>query len=316
MPHDTIRMLKCRAGERDYCLDVGHVLAIERGARLTPNSAETGPDGWIQQRNRRIPVYSLARKLGEVPGPNDLSTVLVIKHSRPWGLAVERVSRFQNPPSAAKTLPPAMNQPQAAFFRGVIVDDGALILFLSPEALGPDAAPPEVRQSPPAGPAHVLPQTPGRTGPGRMLLFSPPNRVPGDLLPSGGKELLFGISYSQVLEIVFGSECAPMPSAPRHIAGMTAWRKLPVTVVDAGVLFGFEPAPMPARSRLLIARSTEWRTPVAIPVGDVVQTVALPLPHRRCSLPFDCTNARGVFEIARGQVMLVPDIDAMAGPIG
>ena len=67
MRHEIIRALKCYAGGQVYCLDVEHVLAIERSGRFTPNSETDGPSGWILRMNRQIPVYGLAERLGTGP---------------------------------------------------------------------------------------------------------------------------------------------------------------------------------------------------------------------------------------------------------
>jgi chemotaxis signal transduction protein len=129
---------------------------------------------------------------------------------------------------------------------------------------------------------------------------------------------MFGLSYTQVVEIVSGIEHTQVPSAASHVLGLIAWRGRPVTVVDAGGLLGFEPLAVRPKGRLLITHSPLWQAPVAIPIGEEMQTRTLPLVHRSClpALPLDLSYARGVFEIGRNEVLIVPNLDAIACPPG
>jgi chemotaxis signal transduction protein len=317
MRHETVRILKLDAGGQAYCLDVEQVLAIERGARLMPNPDSVGPLGWIAGRDERIPVYSLAERLGGAPRSYSGGSVLIVNSpGRSWGLAVDRVSRFQGVPAPPSPVPPAMTDTRAAAVRGVIVDDNSLILYLSAAALHPDTAPaPPLPVEPPAPAVRRL-DAATRIGPGRLLLVSPPNRVPPGLLPTLRSRLLFGISYSQVAEIVSGIEPSPVPWAPPHVLGLIAWRNRPVTVVDVGALLGLEPVERQAAARLLIVHSPRWRTPIAIPAGRDIQSRPLPLSNRPCRLGLNLGHARGMFEIAADEFVVVPDADAIAGPRG
>jgi len=311
---ETVRTLKCYAGGQAYCLDAERVRAVERFARLTPNPAGDGPLGWIAERERRIPVYGLAERLGAGPRTGHAGSVLVIDGPTPWGLAVDRVSRLQDTAASPQPVPPAMGQARAAGLRGVVVDNGSVVIYLSPELLHPEAPPAPLTQfDPPPQPAPD-PDAPARLGPGRLLLFSPANPVPPNLLPHGRSRILFGLSYSQVAEIVVGIEDSPVPMAPSHVMGLIAWRGRPVTVVDAGVLFGLAPVKRRATDRLLIGRSPLWRSPIAIPVGGEIQSRALPLPHRPCRLPLDLSYARGAFELAADEFVVIPNVDVIAGP--
>ncbi|HXK04354.1 MAG TPA: chemotaxis protein CheW [Verrucomicrobiae bacterium] len=314
MRHETVRTLKCYAGGQAYCLDAGQVLAIERGARMTPNPAAGGPMGWIARRESRIPVYGLTERLGFGTRADRLGTVLVINSPKPWGLAVDRVSRLQDAAATPQPVPPSISPARAAGFSGVVVDNGSLAVYLSPDLLHPDAprVPPTEMEPPPQ--ATPDPSAPALTGPGRLLLFSPANPVPPGLLPGLRSRLLFGFSYSQVVEIVPGVEHSPVPMTPSHIIGLIAWRGRPVTVVDAGVLLGLTPVQRQATDRLLIARSPLWRTAIAIPVGGEIQSRMLPLPHRPCRLALDTGHSRGAFELTADEFVVIPDVDGIARP--
>ncbi len=313
MRHETIRALKCYAGGQAYCLDIDQVLAIERGSGMQPNPAPQGPSGWIERWGRRIPVYGLAERLGCGALRSDATAIVLLDRARPWGMAVERVARFEGPPSRLQPVPTAWNDAASAFLSGVVIEQGTLIPCLSPRHLHP-AAPrlPFTQLEPPAARLPVDRPSP-RKSPGRLLLFSLRNGSPS----SGQGDVLFGLSYTQVLEIVSGIEHIEMPAAPRHVLGLIAWRKRPVAVVDAGALFGLDPLTLRSGGRLLIARSSRWQTPVAIPMGGEFATRLLPLESRPCrrTPALDLTHARGVFEIDEDRVLIVPDVDALVRPI-
>jgi len=312
MPHETIHALKCFAGGQAYCLDIDQVLAIERSSRMRPNPAPAGPNGWIVRWGKRIPVYGLAERLGAGGRTKDAEAIVVIDRANPWGMAVQRVARFERRLSRPQPVPAALSHQSGGCLSGVVIEDGSLFPCLSPERLHPDAPPlPPAQPEPPAAPLrHDGPS--GWKGPGRLLLFSPRNPVRSP----GQDAFLFGVSYTQILEIVSGIPHIGLPAAPRHVLGMIAWRKRPVAVVDAGALFGLDPLALRAGGRLLIARSPRWQAPVAIPIGEDFHTRALPLPHRPCrrTLSLDLTHARGVFEIDGNHVLVVPDVDAIARP--
>ena len=297
MQHETIQFLKCSAAGQNYCLDHTHVLALERAARLTPNPNGRGPSGWIARWGRQIPVYPLAERLGTGPRTSEVGAILLLDRNKPWGLSVERVSRYDLP-SRPVPVPPTIDDRGAAWFRSVVVDDGKPVFELAPDRLRPDAPPLPV---PPIEPANLLRRA-GK-GPGRLLVFTPPN-------PAESR-ILFGLSYTQVVEIVSGLETVAVPSSPPHVLGLIAWRGQPVPVVDTGLLLGLEPI-RAHKGRLLIARSALWRTVAAIPIGAEMQTRALPLPHRPSAA--ERTYARGCFELSRDELLLIPDLDAIARP--
>jgi purine-binding chemotaxis protein CheW len=316
MRHEAAPTLKCYAGGQAYCLDAAQVLAIERSDSIIPSAEAGGSIGWIPRRNRRVPVYGLVERLGRHPVTDRVGAVLVFNSVNPWGLAVERVSRFQHPPGPPQTIPPAIASERAAWFRGVVVEDGDLVLFLSPDRLHPDAAAlPMAPPKPPAPQRLAKLPAPPQTGARRLLLFPPNNPVPPGLLPDKRSRLLFGLSYTQVLELISWIEPVPVPSASPHILGLIPWRGRPVTLVDAGALLGLPPATLHPGARLVIVHSPLWQAPVAIPAGSDIHARKLPLRHGPCEVAMDLRYARGAFKIDGGLVILVPDVDAIAGPL-
>ena len=299
MQHETIQFLKCSAAGQNYCLNHTHVLALERAARLTPNPAGHGPSGWIARWGRKIPVYPLAERLGTGPRTSTVGAILLLDRNKPWGLSVERVSRYDLPAQPVP-VPATIDDRAAAWFRAVVVDDGKPVFELAPERLRPDAPPLSVA---PLEPANLLRRA--DKSPGRLLVFTPPNPAASET------RLLFGLSYTQVIEIVSSLEPVPVPASPAHVLGLIAWRGQPVPVIDVGLLLGLEPIAT-HKGRLLIARSALWRTVAAIPIGAEMQTRGLPLPHRPC--PQERNYARGCFELSRSELLVIPDLDAIARP--
>jgi hypothetical protein len=144
------------------------------------------------------------------------------------------------------------------------------------------------------------------------LLFSPPNPVRSP----GQETFLFGVSYTQILEIVSGIPHIELPAAPRHVPGMIAWRKRSGSGRRCRRPLRTRSGRAARRRTAAHRRSPRWQAPVAIPIGEDFHTRALPLPHRPCrrALSLDLTHARGVFEIDGNQVLVVPDVDAIARP--
>ena len=312
MQHEPLRVLKCYAGGQPYCIDVEHVLAIERSGRFTANPEPTGPAGWIVRRDKRVPVYELTERLGASPRRETPGAILVLDGAEPWAVGVDRVARFKSAPGKPQAVPPSMTDANVACYRGVIIDEGSVVLYLAPDRLHPSAArfahaTPAI--APPAAPA-VQKSFPRR--PGRILVFYPWNvsRV------VGMGRTKFGLSYTQILEIVAGAEATPAPAAAHHVLGLIPWRGRAVPVIDIGALLGFEPIGHLGTGRLVILHSPRWQAPVAVPLGSGVHTHALPLVHRPCRkpLPLNPRYSRGAFELASGEILVLPDIDAAASP--
>lgn len=319
MPRESIRALKCYAGGQPYCLDIGDVISIERGEKVVPDFEPDGPRGWIGQDETRMPVYGLADLLHVSPLAGEFGSVLVVDRERPWGLAVDRVARLETGAATLQPLPAPAAGPGTSCFRGVIAEGDSLTLWLAPEFLRADAAPPAAAKREAPGPATAVAAAPA-TGPARakarLLLFSPPNRIAGSAPGGQASRLLFGISYSQAIEIVSGVRYTPVPGAPHHVLGLVPWRSRSVTVVDVGALLGLAPAAARADGQIVIVRSPRWQSLIAIPVGGGVHTRTLPLPHGPCppGITLDPAHVRGAFSLDDERLLAMLDIDAMAAP--
>ena len=175
MRNESGRLLKCHVGEQTYCLDMDRVMAIERGERVEPNPDSRGSFGSISRDGSSFPVYAMSERLGAGPYANRAGAVLVFGGRKPWGLAVDRVSRFDRTPSRPLPLPVAADDPRAGYFRGVVNDSGSLILYVAPDRLHPNAEPLPATTEGPSAPVRRESRVRPETGTGQLLLFSPVN---------------------------------------------------------------------------------------------------------------------------------------------
>ncbi len=315
MSREAIGGIKCYAGGQPYCLHIGSVLAIERGERMVPDRGDEGPCGWLVRRRSRLPVYGLAELLGTAPRRSAAGFIVIVNDERPWGLAVDRVARMEGGEPKVHPLPAAARGPHSAWFRGVLFDSGSLLLMLEPKYLLAEAAAPRQRPPRPSTVAAPRQARNGRAG-GRLLLFPPPNTAPGGTgYPAEALNgMIFGLSYTQTLEIVSGLACTPVPSAPPHVLGLVFWRSRPLAVVDAGGLMGLGPVRPDSEGRYVVVRSPRWHELLALPASPGIQTRKLPFPHwpGPADLPLDLTCVRGVFALPDNRLLVIPDLDALA----
>jgi chemotaxis signal transduction protein len=288
-----------------------------------------------------------------------------VEGGQPWALLVDRVSRvIQVPADRVVPLPPIVVNPSADYFQGVIKLDEELILFLAPERLHPDAslppAPPQAGGSegrPQAGGSEGRPQAEGSEGRPQAEgsegeareAASPSSRPP--TVGAGGQRrshgqivvfsiaeshpaeqtLSFGLSISQVPEILQSLPMIPVPAAPAFVLGLVNWRGRPVPVIDLARRLGLAPEAAPSangRTHLIIARDKSDVLPVpnpaegdsskeqsnqgalvGFPVRPAIRVLRLPIAHRPCrrTLPLDQTLTRGIAEL-ENETLVVPDI--------
>jgi chemotaxis signal transduction protein len=236
---------------------------------------------------------------------------------RLWALLVDRVSQvIQVPADCVVPLPPIAVSPSANYFEGVVKLGGeeekasseqgkassGLVLLLSPERLHP-GAPTSVGQSqaeassgqdqassgqgevPPGEvgaplaprlPTAALgqhPHGPGgrRHSQGQIMVFSVADPRPGE------QPLSFGLSISQINEILYPLPLLPVPGAPPFVLGLVNWRDRPVPAIDLGARLGLAPEASPSasgRNRLIIVRDKGHALPVT--------SLALPAPACTC----------------------------------
>ncbi len=330
------------------------------------------PVGWLPGKEGDIPVFSLESQLGRsslaplsTEGGSGASRRIVVlnpppsppqagrsERGRPWALLVDRVSQvIQIPADRVVPLPPIVVNPSADHFKGVIKLDEELILFLSPERLHPDAslsAGRPVREAASPSPDPILStRSPTASAEGRrrrhgqIVIFSIAEPHPGE------RALSFGLSISQVPEILEPLPMIPVPAAPVFVLGLVNWRDRPVPVIDLASRLGLAPeANRPANGRtcLIIARDKGHVLPVPSPalspvegavegsspkglvlslskrgsnqgalvgflVRPAIRVLRLPIAHQPCSrtLPLDQALTRGIVEF-ENETLVIPNI--------
>jgi chemotaxis signal transduction protein len=353
-----LRFIRCGSADESYGLDMSWVRSIQRTDRFRRNPAareeSSAPVGWLPGNEGDIPVFSLARRLGRSSdGDSALQRIVVLypaeEEKQTWALLVDRVSQVISiPAERAVPLPPVVVNPAADYFQGVIRLGDELILFLSPERLHPEWQSTRLSGSNfhaqsgqqsayerldygPAGATLDLPslqplrsipsEASGPTsqvgGRGQLMLFSTAR------LPSGERPVSFGLSISQVPEILVPLPLVPVPEAPAFVLGLVNWRDRPVPVLDLDARLGLAPKadrPGDGQARLIITRD-KGCAPVRSEEGDrgrvlggfiiqpAVRTMRLPIAHQPCqrSLDLDQRLTRGVVEL-ENETLVIPDV--------
>jgi chemotaxis signal transduction protein len=363
---DTLHVIRCNTAGEAYGLDMSWVRSIQRSDRLrrnpghhrgehaepsghSPSASRRGehvepsgydPVGWLPADEGTVPVFSLADLLGRPSKKsNALQRVVVLNPSPfpspveeseretqtdgrgPWALLVDRVSQvIQVPADRIATLPPIVVNPSAAYFENVLKLDQELVLLLSPQGLHPQSPP-----SPLSSPSPVLQSPPSSlqskaSGRGQIVVFSTAEPQPGEQI------LSFGLSISQVPEILSPLPLTSVPAAPDFVLGLVNWRDRPVPVVDLTTRLGLAASRPPGQTRLIIARDrglvpssspgeTNTGTLVGFPVRPATRLLRLPIAHRLCrlSLPLDQSLTRGIVEL-ENEVLVIPDVRTILWP--
>jgi chemotaxis signal transduction protein len=310
---ERLRLVYCRTGDESYCLDMGLIQSIQRYERMQRSPDRDGPLGWLNHQGSRLPVFSMAERLGgsAIGGAAAQGAIVVLRgQTVPWGLAVDRVSRpFDVTPDKVMAVPgPA----QSGAFQSVVLTPEGLVLRLLPDQLhraahARESAPAPYRKPPVSQFIAAAPQP----GTGRVLLFA----ASGDAATEAA--LAFGLSFSQVLEVCSGLPHVAVPGARKHVLGMVQWRERPVAVIDIVGLAGLPPVSYERGARVLIVRPGAGAQVIAVPVKTGIRWQTLPLPHQPYprELPLDLRYVRGVFDIG-AEVLLIPDLNAIVETFG
>jgi len=313
----------------------GDIPVFSLASRLgRPPSFETWEDGVSQRIVVLHPPASLPQAEGAASLPATLEgaaslpatlegaaslpfTLEGSEGGQPWALLVDDVSRvIQIPADRLVPLPPIVVNPSADYFKGVILLNGRLTLFLAPERLHPDSLPNAsgpVREAKSPDPTSSPSTRSGTTGAegarrtrGQVLVFhtTEPDRAE--------HTLAFGLSISQVPEILGSLPVTPVPGAAAFVLGLVNWRGRPVPVIDLDRCLGFGSSLADGRTRLVIARDTGRpgkSTWIGFPARPAIQLLRLPVLHEPSSrsLSIDPTLIRGVVEL-EGETLIIPDL--------
>lgn len=306
------RLIRCAVGTQTYCLELALVQTVQRAELMQPNLSEAGPIGWLPGKNQStIPVWRLATRLGFPADPTQTASIMVLHHqSHPWALMVDRMMGILDAPAdTILPVPEMVDRATNHIFRGIVRVEQELILYLEPERLHPE----RVNSLPVITDHQFLPRlqtsatsTAPKQRKGQILLFSVGTESPFE------HPITFGLSITQVAEILERSAMTRIPMAPKHILGLVNWRNQPVPAIDLGRLFGLGAALFEENTRLLIAQTGVEGEFMAIPIQPSVKVQSLPLPYQpsRKEIPLNTTLAKGIFTL-RNETLVIPDMNAV-----
>ncbi len=341
---DTLRFIRCGIGDETYALDMSRVRSIQRTDDLRPNAQleakNSAPVGWLPNNKGDIPVFSLAELL-ERPYPaspsmgnsNTLQRVIVLDTKpQPWALQVDRVLPVaQIPADHVTLLPPIVANPSIDYFQGIINLEQTLMMLLSPAWL--DSVTPD---NPTGYKAKIHPQNITHADAGKpaantqesktyhfnkqisksgyMLVFSTTLPQPGE------RPLSFGLSVSQVPEVLNSLPLVPVPGVLPFVLGLVNWRNRPVPVINLNSRLGLASPLNPStngQNRLIITRGTTRDTFVGFPIEPEIRMLRLPIAHHPCTrtLPLDQTLTKGSVEL-ENETLAIPDIQGILQQAG
>ena len=303
-------MIQCSVGGETYALEMSQVRGIHRTDRLAVGRGDGGLLGTLHSADGPIPVYGLAQRLGSPvlppPGPQN---VVVLNAEPCWGLLVDRVSQAMHVADENfVALPDLVVPADGGFFRGVTTRSSGLLLVLDPDALSPFGRGLSWNGDRCARKPELSLPIPRPNGLGQLVIFSTNPPEPGR------RPIRFGLSVTQVAEVVDTQPKLSVPGAPGFVLGLMAWRQYPVAVIDLDHRVGRGDGGVPATGRILVAATPARNELVAFPVQASIRTQRLPVAHMPCDrdLPIDAEFTLGSFELTNETVSVL-DLDRVIG---
>jgi chemotaxis signal transduction protein len=350
--------------------DGGDAMSSEASVPNLENAQ--GLVGWLPDGERQIPVISLISKLGRSHVENHSSNgegrrheyerIIVFtppesvvheqgrERAHPWGILVDRVSQVVKVSSdCIHSLPNILADPSTGYFQGVVKLEEELFLLLSSERLHPYTW----RDNRGAEATVQIARTDSRrmrltadhgtttsaqshdvmNRPRQMVVFSLEESSNGD------RPLMFGLSISQVPEILVSLPMIPVPAGQDFISGLLFWRGVPVPVIDLASRMVIDPTSptMPSGStRFIITRDqqangrpdqrasddpfsnplqgekTERGVMAAFIIQAGIRILRLPFDYQPCtrSVPLKPQMVRGMVEL-EDETLVIPDIGAI-----
>ncbi len=290
-----------------YSIDMSRVKGIHGYENFTPSEDESSL-GSLQKDGRDLPVYSLSGRIDPASSmPRDLSNsrFLIIDDTHRWCLVVtEVVGVIRRESDEIYPMPMYAQDQELALLKGVVRERGKWIFYLSVDRIHPDAKPITFREKNIAvNKQNNLPtQRLESSASGKLLFFSTTD------FSFDERKLMFGLSITQVPQILESLPIIPIPTSPGYVLGLVDWRERPIPVIDLNLRLGFETqSDNSKKKRLLIARSTISDELVGFMVQPNVSVRNLPLPHRP-SKHLVPSLAKGIYE-SDTETLLIPDLD-------
>jgi chemotaxis signal transduction protein len=308
-PSQALRFIRCTAAGETYCLRMLWIRGIRRIEELHQQQDDSGAVGWIETDAGPIPVFYLATQLHPMQEMTPCGgKILVLNTSpRPWGMIVDEVdSVIQVEVEALFPIPPMVGPLARAWFEGIVKLAGGLELVLAPEGLQPGT--PTASSQPllfdqTLDVIHRVASVSLERGSQRkIVLFS----------TSPDSDFTFGLSLTQVPQIVQPLPILPLPGAIPYVLGIAAWRGVPLAIIDLPGLMGDTSTAVATHGRLLIVRVPTQRLCIGIPIQPQVSIRTLPLSHQLIDSPMPLQESwiRGKFNLD-STTLVIPNIDDM-----
>ena len=334
---NMLSFIYCSVNSADhvYAIDVTDIARIESVDQMRFDQGKGEIVGWMTDDMERIPVYSLDKLLGYPVELTGISQRVVIFNSTsiPWALLVNGVSSVvQISELQIFSLPEVVINPAANYFQGVIKQDDRLALILTADYLSitnssvssresnslirqsyvvnkPQATSFEAINNERLQPSAEQPTQ--ASSPGTLIMFSSGS----DQRTS--KQISYGLSLSQVAEVIDMSPVLTVPHAPSSVLGLTIWREHVVPVVDLDTHLGLATkpvSPVNRQSQLMIVRGPQPDSFLGFPTEHGVRSKRSPIDHKPCRLTASVKKdyVMGMYEIA-GESLVFPDVRAIAG---
>lgn len=310
------RLVCFEARGATFAIPLSAVRAIQRveSFRLAPGT--DGSIGSAAFTDGPIPVFGLPF-LEDATGTaaSGVRYVIVLRDPvRPWGLLVDRiVERLSVASDALFPLPSAVGKAGGFFSRVAVLDERILLVLAAAslrntsifdaEGTGDD----EIETPLPA----AVPKkgaASSRRQRGQIVVFRTGTPFEGEASYS------FGLSITQVAEILRPSAHVPVPGARRGVLGLLPWRGHPLALLDLNEKLGLWRSRPIAEGRFVVVKSRRWGGYVACAVESDVRLLSLPVATWPAAspAPIDAGLVLGQFELP-GETIVIPALDSLLG---
>ncbi len=307
---NTLQLIRCYIGSETYCLDTFWVQGVQNADTLTLNKNSETPIGWLGDKNQKIPIFSLALQLNLSSNQDIEKSKVILFNSKPsWGIIVDKVSRvFEVTKESVFPLPNIIKYSSVSKFQAIVQLKDDLLLQLDPQYLYPNAPAKVVSEDRLKSSWSSLIQDNKANSEynGQLLLFKINNEK------IRGKNLVFGLSVTQVLQILKNSAVVSVPSAPDYLLGLINWQGKPVPFIDLNIYLGFTDIQDSQDSRLLIVRSALAEGLAAIKIQSTVKSLTLPVNFNPVDNPFFDKKSFAIkcFDLGE-EILAILDIDSI-----
>jgi len=306
--------LNTKIGDNSFFVNMSWVQSIERTDNLTKQPGNNNIIGSLTFERANIDVYSISDLLEIKPEDQDIMTervVIIRKENMRIGLLVNSVSGIVEIQSdLVFDVPSIANSSLSNLFESIAISDNDLYLSISPDFLSAqkeqlshledDKASDLITKSP----AHQNGDATGGAGSNQILIFK--------ILDSNAEmsKYLFGMSISQVLQILEPQEIIGVPGSLDFVYGLINWRNRPVPVIDLYKRMGLKDSQINDQTRFVVARTLSKGLIICFPVYFDVNVVKLPLPHEKLVLDseIDMSFTKGTFKV-EDYTLVIPDLD-------